>query len=94
MFFSFKNFLKATAFLLSILVVILLFGGISYYIIDKIQIKNNLMDIEEYSPISTLVVPKNPTNKSKFPFIDVHSHQWNMAVNDLYSLVKDRKSVV
>ena len=93
MFFSFKNFLKATAFLLSILVVILLFGGISYYVIDKIHIKNNLMDIEEYSPISSLVVPENPTNKSKFPFIDVHSHQWNMAVNDLSSLVNEMDSL-
>ena len=93
MFFSFKNFLKASVFLLSILVVLLIFGGISYYVIDKIQIKNNLMDIEEYSPISSLVVPKNPTNKSKFPFIDVHSHQWNMAVNDLSSLVNEMDSL-
>jgi len=93
MFFSFKNFLKASVFLLSILVILLLFGGISYYVIDKIQIKNNLMDIEEYSPISSLVVPKNPTNKSKFPFIDVHSHQWNMAVNDLSSLVNEMDSL-
>ena len=72
MLFSFKNFLKALIFLVSLLIIVLIFGGISYFIIDKIQKKNNLMDIEEYSPISTLVVPENPTNRSKFPFIDVH----------------------
>ena len=93
MFFSFKNFIKASLFLLSILVIVVLFGGISYYIIDKVQTKNNLMDIEEYTPISTLVVPKNIIKKSKFPFIDVHSHQWNMAINDLSSLVVEMDSL-
>ena len=93
MFFSFKNFIKASLFLLSILVIVVLFGGISYYIIDKVQTKNNLMDIEEYTPISTLVVPKNIIKKSKFPFIDVHSHQWNMAIKDLSSLVVEMDSL-
>ncbi|MFY0607328.1 MAG: amidohydrolase family protein [Cyclobacteriaceae bacterium] len=36
------------------------------------------MDFEEYNPISTLVVPENIVTKAKFPFIDVHSHQWNL----------------
>ena len=54
--FSFKNFLKVLLFLFSVLIVILIVSGISYLVINKVQIKNNLMDIEEYSPISTLVV--------------------------------------
>ena len=47
------------------------------------------MDIEEYSPISTLKVPENPIKRAKFPFVDVHSHQWNMAIKDLSGLVKE-----
>ncbi len=93
MFFSFKNFLKALLFLFSLLIVVIVFGGISYFIIDKIQEKNNLMDIEEYSPISTLVVPENLTNKSKFPFIDVHSHHWDMPIKDLSGIVKEMDSL-
>ena len=34
------------------------------------------MTIEEYEPKSTLVVPENPITKAKYPFVDVHSHQW------------------
>jgi cell division protein FtsL len=85
MFFSFKNFLKVLVFLLSVLLLVLIVSGISYYAINKTQIKNNLMDIEEYSPISTLRVSENPIKNSKYPFIDVHSHHWNMAVQDLWS---------
>ena len=33
---------------------------------------------EEYDPKSTLVVPQNPKTRSKFPFIDVHNHQFDM----------------
>jgi len=87
--FSFKNFLKVLLFFFSVLIIILIVSGISYLAIDKVQIKNNLMDIEEYSPISTLVVPENPIKKSKFPFIDVHSHHWDMAVKDLSGIVSE-----
>ena len=87
--FSFKNFLKVLLFFFSVLIVILIVSGISYLAINKVQIKNNLMDIEEYSPISTLVVSENPLKKSKFPFIDVHSHHWDMAVKDLSGIVSE-----
>jgi predicted TIM-barrel fold metal-dependent hydrolase len=33
------------------------------------------MTVEEYEPRSTLVVPEHPLSRSKFPFIDIHSHQ-------------------
>ena len=89
MFFSFKNFLKASLFLFSLLLIVLIFGGISYLVIDKIQTKNNLMDIEEYSPISSLKVPENISKSSKFPFIDVHSHHWDMPIKDLSDLVDE-----
>lgn len=47
------------------------------------------MGFEEYNPKSTLVVPENPVNKAKFTFIDVHSHQFRMATQDLSTLIKD-----
>lgn len=46
------------------------------------------MDFELYDPPSTLVVPENPVHRSRFPFIDVHSHHWNMAEQDLAFLAK------
>ena len=51
------------------------------------------MDIGEYSPISTLVVSETPTYKSKFPFVDVHSHHWDMPVKDLSKLVTEMDSL-
>lgn len=47
------------------------------------------MGFEEYNPKSTLVVSENPVNKAKFTFIDVHSHQFRMATQDLSGLIKD-----
>ena len=47
------------------------------------------MDFEEYDPISTLVVPENPVTRSKFPFVDVHSHQWNLTVDGIKKLEKE-----
>lgn len=50
---------------------------------------NEKMDFEKYNPASTLVVPENKVTKSKFPFIDVHNHQFNMPSMDLSTLIKD-----
>ncbi len=47
------------------------------------------MDFEEYNPTSTLVVPGKEITKAKFPFIDVHSHQFRMDTQDLSDLIKD-----
>ncbi len=47
------------------------------------------MSFEAYDPTPTLVVPQNPVTKAKFTFIDVHSHQFRMAEQDLSLLVKD-----
>ena len=47
------------------------------------------MDFETYDPVNTLVVPKHPLTKSKFPFIDVHNHQGNMGSQNLDVLIKD-----
>jgi predicted TIM-barrel fold metal-dependent hydrolase len=47
------------------------------------------MDFEKYNPPSTLVVPEHRLAKAKFPFIDVHNHQFGMPDMDLGTLVKD-----
>jgi uncharacterized protein len=44
------------------------------------------IDFETYNPPSTLVVPKHPVAKAKFPFIDVHNHQFQMGSIDLNTL--------
>lgn len=72
---------------------LLFFGGITYYIIDKIQEKNNLMDFEEYSPRSTLIVPETKLKRSKYPFVDVHNHQFDMPIKDLSKLVEEMDSL-
>ncbi|OIQ37890.1 MAG: amidohydrolase [Bacteroidetes bacterium MedPE-SWsnd-G1] len=45
------------------------------------------LTFEEYNPTSTLVVPKNLVIKAKFPFIDVHGHQYRMPEQDLAPVV-------
>jgi predicted TIM-barrel fold metal-dependent hydrolase len=47
------------------------------------------MGFEEYNPPSTLVVPEHPVSSAKFPFIDVHSHHYRMADQDLDKLVRE-----
>lgn len=49
----------------------------------------NKMDFEKYEPVSTLVVPEHKLTKAKFPFIDVHNHQWNMGTQNLGELITD-----
>ena len=90
---TFKGFLKTLSYILGLFTIVLILSGISYLIIDGINKKSNIMDIGEYSPISTLVVPENPTYKSKFPFVDVHSHHWDMPVKDLSKLVTEMDSL-
>ncbi len=47
------------------------------------------MDFEKYNPPSTLVVPEHKLTRAKFPFIDVHNHQFNMPDMDLEVLIKE-----
>jgi len=44
------------------------------------------IDFETYNPPSTLVTPQHKISKAKFPFIDVHNHQFNMPTMDLSTL--------
>ena len=52
-----------------------LFGSVSLFAQD--------LSFEEYNPTSTLAVEGEPVLKAKFPFIDVHGHQYRMAEQDL-----------
>ena len=47
------------------------------------------LTFEEYNPKSTLVIPGKTIKKAKFPFIDVHGHQYNMPKQDLSPVVAD-----
>tara|TARA_R110002124_G_scaffold277449_3_gene448867 strand:- start:3772 stop:4875 length:1104 start_codon:yes stop_codon:yes gene_type:complete len=55
----------------------------------KAQTADTTMSFEEYEPVSTLVVPGEKITRAKFPFIDVHSHHWQMATQDLNQLASE-----
>ncbi len=57
----------------------------SLLIVSYISAQN--LTFEEYNPTSTLVVPKHIVNRAKFPFIDVHGHQYRMPEQDLTPVV-------
>lgn len=60
----------------------------------RIEIDSSLkMDFELYDPPSTMVVPQHPVMRAKFPFIDVHSHHWRMATQDLDKLIGEMDSM-
>ena len=59
---------------------------IGFMSISNIALFGQEMSFEEYNPPSTLVVPENPRSSAKFPFIDIHSHHWRMAEQDLNKL--------
>jgi predicted TIM-barrel fold metal-dependent hydrolase len=40
-----------------------------------------------YDPPSTLVVPEHPVARAKYPFVDVHSHQFNLDETKLREVV-------
>ena len=44
------------------------------------------MGFEEYEPKSTLVVPQHSITHAKYPFFDVHNHQWDVPNQDLKEL--------
>ena len=85
-FFSFKNFFKIFIFLS-------LLGGFTYFIVSKIQYRYNIMSFEDYSPISSLVTDVNNPRKAKFPFVDIHNHQFDMPLKNLADLVTEMDSL-
>jgi len=53
------------------------------------QSDGQTMDFEQYNPPSTLVVPEHPVTSAKYPFIDVHNHQYQMPDQDLKALTSE-----
>ena len=45
------------------------------------------ISFEDYNPKSTLVIPGKVIKRAKFPFIDVHGHQYRMATQDLEPVI-------
>ena len=52
-----------------------------------IDFSSQELTFEEYNPKSTLVVPGGIVKKAKFPFIDVHGHQYRMPEKDLEPVI-------
>ncbi|MBS4063356.1 MAG: amidohydrolase [Chitinophagaceae bacterium] len=59
---------------------------LSLLVVSSSAVAQQKIDFETYNPPSTLVVPKHPVTKAKFPFIDVHNHQFQMGTMDLNTL--------
>lgn len=55
----------------------------------SLSIHAQTMDFESYDPPSTLIVPEHQITKAKYPFIDVHNHQFGMNNQDLTPLIQD-----
>ena len=47
------------------------------------------IDFETYNPPSTLVVPMHSVTNARFPFIDIHNHQYGMASMDLSTVTNE-----
>jgi len=62
---------------------------ISILMLLPLALFSQKMDFEAYDPPSTLVVPEHIITHAKFPFIDVHNHQWEMPTQDLGKLVTE-----
>ncbi|MDZ7716905.1 MAG: amidohydrolase family protein [Balneolaceae bacterium] len=55
--------------------------------------QDTTMTFEEYEPKSTLVVPGEKVKSAKYPFVDVHNHQWRMATQNLAQTAAEMDSL-
>lgn len=53
------------------------------------QSSGDRMDFEAYDPPSSLVAPEHKLTRAKFPFIDVHNHQFSMPDANLDNLLRE-----
>jgi predicted TIM-barrel fold metal-dependent hydrolase len=63
------------------------------YALYSVFFSKAVINFEEYEPKSTLVVKGHEIKKAKFPFIDVHSHIWDMDKADLKEIVSQMDSM-
>ena len=63
----------------------------SYIAISFLVFSNGIqaqdISFENYNPTSTLAVPGEIINRAKYPFIDIHGHQYRMADQDLTPVI-------
>ncbi|HEX2605748.1 MAG TPA: amidohydrolase family protein [Flavisolibacter sp.] len=57
------------------------------------QTERSRIDFETYNPPSNLVVPEHHLTRAKFPFIDVHNHQYDMPTQDIPALLREMDSL-
>ncbi|GAB4027927.1 amidohydrolase family protein [Spirosoma koreense] len=72
---------------------LLLLGTVAYGQSTKSNQPDMPLGFEEYDPVSTLKVPEHKLTRAKFPFIDVHNHQWDMDKANLKPLVAQMDSL-
>nr|WP_025763833.1 amidohydrolase family protein [Dyadobacter tibetensis] len=65
---------------------VLAVAGLGSLCAQQSRLKEEPLGFEEYDPVSTLIVEENPVTKAKYPFIDVHNHQYRMPTQDLGQL--------
>ena len=51
------------------------------------------VSFEDYNPTSTLVVSENLVKRAKFPFVDIHSHQWNLTKERIGKLIGEMEKL-
>jgi predicted TIM-barrel fold metal-dependent hydrolase len=51
------------------------------------------LSIEEYEPKSTLVVPQHVLTRARYPFIDVHNHQYGLTPEKVDKLAADMDGI-
>lgn len=54
---------------------------------------DTVMYFEEYNPLSSLIVPEHHLTSAKFPFVDVHNHQWDMSEEHLNRVAEEMKKL-
>lgn len=59
------------------------------FILLSVSSISQQMDFEAYDPPSTLVVEEHRVKKSRYPFIDIHNHQFRMGEQDLNTLLAE-----
>ncbi|MCK0130626.1 amidohydrolase [Flavobacteriaceae bacterium F08102] len=55
--------------------------------LSSLSLSSQEVSFESYNPVSTLVVPGKKIVKAKYPFIDIHGHQYRMATQDMSPVI-------
>lgn len=76
-----------------ILCLLPLLTNFAAYAQPKVVTPAGPIDFEEYEPVSTLKVAEHKLVRAKYPFIDVHNHQYQMDDADLRGLISQMDSL-